>query len=70
MEFSRERDIPLQMGVTGGGTDGIPFQQKGKKMVPLAMAVKYLHSETEYISMEDYDNLVRLMFLISTEFTV
>jgi putative aminopeptidase FrvX len=70
MEFAKEKEIPLQVGVTGGGTDGIPFQQKGTKMVPLALAVKYLHSETEYISMEDYDNLLRLMFLLSTEFTL
>ncbi len=70
IEFAKEKEIPLQVGVTGGGTDGIPFQQKGTKMVPLALAVKYLHSETEYISMEDYDNLLRLMFLLSTEFTL
>ena len=70
MEFAKEREIPLQVGVTGGGTDGIPFQQKGIKMVPLALAVRYLHSETEYISIEDYDNLLRLMFLLSTELTV
>jgi len=70
VEFAKEKEIPLQVGVTGGGTDGIPFQQKGTKMVPLALAVKYLHSETEYISMEDYDNLLRLMFLLSTEFTL
>ncbi|MBN2253936.1 MAG: M20/M25/M40 family metallo-hydrolase [Kosmotogaceae bacterium] len=70
MEFAKEKEIPLQVGVTGGGTDGIPFQQKGTKMVPLALAVKYLHSETEYISMEDYDSLLRLTFLLSTEFTL
>jgi putative aminopeptidase FrvX len=70
MEFAKEKEIPLQGGVTGGGTDGIPFQQKGIKMVPLALAVRYLHSETEYISIEDYDNLLRLMFLLSTELTV
>lgn len=67
-EFSKTKSIPLQIGVTGGGTDGIPFQQRGIKMVPLALAVKYLHSETEYVSMEDYDNLLRLMYLLSTEF--
>jgi len=38
--------------------------------VPLSLAVKNLHSETEYISMEDYDNLVKLMFSLATEFQI
>jgi len=70
VEHARDKGLPLQVGVTGGGTDGIPFQQHGVKMVPLSLAVKNLHSETEYISMEDYDNLVKLMFSLATEFQI
>ena len=68
IEKAREHSTPLQVGVTGGGTDGIPFQQQGIRMVPVALAVKNLHSETEYISMDDYDNLVNLLLLLATDF--
>ncbi len=61
IKLAERKEIPLQYGATGGGTDGIPFAQKGIRMVPLALAMKYLHSETECISVDDYDNLLRLM---------
>ncbi|TYB81893.1 MAG: M42 family peptidase [Kosmotoga sp.] len=61
LDLARAKNIPLQIGVTGGGTDGIPFMQKGVKTVPLSLAIKYLHSQVEYMSFEDYDNLYKLI---------
>ncbi|MCD6254599.1 MAG: M42 family metallopeptidase [Thermotogae bacterium] len=59
--------IPLQMGVTGGGTDGSIFVEHGSLMVPITLAVRYLHSTVETISMDDYDNLVKLLKGIAYE---
>ncbi|MFO7882424.1 MAG: M42 family peptidase [Kosmotogaceae bacterium] len=68
IKLARSKDIPLQIGVTGGGTDGIPFMQKGVKTVPLSLAIKYLHSEVEYMSFEDYENLYKLAMEIIYSF--
>ncbi|MFW6120403.1 MAG: M42 family metallopeptidase [Petrotogales bacterium] len=64
MNLAKSKEIPLQIGVTGGGTDGIPFMQKGVKTVPLSLAIKYLHSEVEYMSFDDYENLYKLLLEI------
>jgi putative aminopeptidase FrvX len=61
IRLAGQKKVPLQYGATGGGTDGIPFVQKGVRMVPLALAMKYLHSETECLHVDDYDNLFKLM---------
>ncbi|AKI97097.1 M42 family metallopeptidase [Kosmotoga pacifica] len=68
LSLAKEKEIPLQFGVTGGGTDGIPFLRKGVKMVPLSLAIKNLHSEVEYLSVEDYDHLLNLLVEITKVF--
>jgi len=68
LSLAKEMNIPLQLGVTGGGTDGIPFQRKGIKMVPLSLALQNLHSEVEYLAIEDYDNLLKLLTEIARNF--
>jgi UDP-N-acetylglucosamine enolpyruvyl transferase len=36
----------------------------GSKMVPVTLAVKYLHSQAEYISLEDFENLTKLLSIL------
>lgn len=64
LSVAQKYDIPIQVGVTGGGTDGSVAIESGAKMVPVTLAVKYLHSQAEYISLEDFENLVELLTLL------
>lgn len=64
LSLAQEYDIPVQVGITGGGTDGSVAIESGAKMVPVTLAVKYLHSQAEYISLEDFENLVELLTLL------
>lgn len=64
LSLAQDYDIPIQVGITGGGTDGSVAMESGAKMVPVTLAVKYLHSQAEYISLEDFENLVELLTLL------
>lgn len=64
LDTAREHNIPIQVGITGGGTDGSVAMEGGAKMVPITLAVRYLHSQAEYISLEDFENLVRLLTIL------
>ncbi|WP_171816309.1 M42 family metallopeptidase [Thermotoga profunda] len=61
---AREYGIPVQVGITGGGTDGSVAIENNAKMVPIALAVKYLHSQAEYISLNDFEKLVELLTVL------
>jgi putative aminopeptidase FrvX len=60
-------DIPLQVAVTGGTTDGAALQTFGTAMMALAVPVRYVHSPTEVMSLSDYDRLVKLVTVIAGE---
>ncbi|HCZ05672.1 MAG: hypothetical protein PWP37_1574 [Thermotogota bacterium] len=66
-KLAENAGIPLQIGVTGGGTDGSVFVEHGSYMVPITLAVRYLHSTVEMISIEDFENLIRLLIEIAYE---
>lgn len=55
--------IPLQVGATGGGTDGAAIQRAGTgtHMIALSVAVRYLHSTVEICHLDDLQNLVNLL---------
>jgi len=53
--------IPLQHGVTGGETDGVPLQVTGAHMVPLTIAMRYVHSLAETCDLRDVENARRLL---------
>ncbi len=55
-----EYNIPLQIGITGGRTDGAVIQERGARMVPLGVGVRYTHSPVECIHLGDLRNLVSL----------
>ncbi len=65
LQVAEKNNIPVQVGVTGGGTDGSVAMEFGAKMVPVTLAVRYLHTPAEYISITDLVNLIDLLtFLI------
>jgi len=64
LRLANANGVPVQIGVTGGGTDGSAAMEFGSKMVPVTLAVKYLHSQAEYISLEDFENLTKLLSIL------
>jgi putative aminopeptidase FrvX len=62
-------EIPLQIAVTGGTTDGAALQTFGTAMIPLGVPIRYVHSPTEMMSLKDFDNLVRLVSLVAKRIT-
>lgn len=56
-------DIPLQVGATGGGTDGSVIQQSegGVSMMAISVPIRYLHSPVEICHIDDLMNLIKLL---------
>ncbi|MGJ8454083.1 M42 family metallopeptidase [Pseudothermotoga sp. U03pept] len=65
LSVAQKHTIPVQIGITGGGTDGSVAMESGAKMVPITLAVRYLHSQAEYISLDDFENLVQLLSILT-----
>ena len=61
VDLARHHSIPLQVGATGGETDGKPLQEAGGHMVPIALPMRYLHSLAETADMRDIRNAIRLI---------
>ncbi len=61
--LAEKHKIPLQVGATGGGTDGAAIQRAGTgaHMMALSVAVRYLHSTVEIAHLDDLSNLVKLI---------
>ncbi len=58
--------IPLQAGVTSGGTDGQPFLAHGIPSVPLSWPGRYSHSPVEVLDLRDLEALVDLIEALAT----
>ncbi|WP_448521207.1 M42 family metallopeptidase [Pseudothermotoga sp.] len=67
LNLAEKHDLPVQVGVTGGGTDGSVAMEFGAKMVPVTLAVRYLHTPAEYISIKDLKNLIELLTVLIVE---
>lgn len=61
MEFARERKIPLAYGATQGGNDGSVFRSAVTRVLPLAIPIRYSHTEVETIDSRDLSALVSLL---------
>lgn len=61
--LAQKEKLPLQVGATGGGTDGAAIQRAGMgaHMMALSVAVRYLHSTVEICHLDDLENLVNLL---------
>jgi putative aminopeptidase FrvX len=68
-ESAAAENIPLQIAVTGGTTDGAALQTFGTAMIPLSVPIRYVHSPTEIMSLKDFDHLVRLLALVARDIT-
>lgn len=60
-DLATRHAVPLQRGVTGGETDGVPLQLTGAHMVPLTIAMRYVHSLAETADLRDIDHARRLL---------
>ncbi|HUL39201.1 MAG TPA: M20/M25/M40 family metallo-hydrolase [Methanomassiliicoccales archaeon] len=60
-KVAEERGITVQMGISGGSTDGAMAQAGGAAMVPLGFPIRYTHSPVECVSMKDVEEMVRLL---------
>ncbi len=59
--------IPVQVGFTGGATDGMPFLANGAAMLPFSWPGRYSHSPVEVADLRDVESLVRLIVAVATE---
>jgi len=58
--------IPLQIGLTQGGTDGSAFTYWGAPNQGLSWPGRYSHSPGEVLDLRDLDHLVRLVVAVAT----
>ncbi|CAB50434.1 M20/M25/M40 family metallo-hydrolase [Pyrococcus abyssi] len=66
LSIAEKNKIPIQIGVTGGGTDASVFQERCKALA-LSVPIKYLHSEVEMLQINDLENLIKLIEAIALE---
>jgi putative aminopeptidase FrvX len=64
VDLAARANIALQRGATGGETDGVRLQEAGVHMVPLAVAMRNLHSLAEMADLRDVEAIVQLIQLI------
>jgi len=61
MSVAREAGIPLQVGLTQGGTDGTAFTFYGAPNVPLSWPGRYSHAPGEVLDLRDVERLGALI---------
>jgi putative aminopeptidase len=59
--------IQVQVGFTGGATDGMAFLANGPVMLPFSWPGRHSHSPVEVADLRDVDALVRLVVAVATE---
>jgi len=64
--IASRNEVPLQIGVTGGGTDASAFQHKSE-VLALSVPIRYLHSEVETLHLADLEALIKLIEAITFE---
>lgn len=66
--LAKENNIPLQIGVTGGGTDASPFSARGATDVGLSWPGRYSHSPVEVMDRRDLESLTRLVVILAQRY--
>lgn len=66
--LATEAGIPLQIGVTAGGTDASPFAPLGAMDVGLSWPGRYSHSPVEVMDVKDASALVRLIAVLARSY--
>ncbi len=59
--------IPVQVGFTGGATDGMLFLANGAAVLPFSWPGRYSHSPVEVADLRDVEALVKLVVAVATE---
>jgi putative aminopeptidase FrvX len=67
VKLAKENNIPVQVGVTGGGNDGAVFTRFGSVDVALGWPLRYSHSPAEVIDTRDLDALGKIVAVIARE---
>ena len=62
--IARTAGIPLQVGLTQGGTDGTALTYWGAPNVPLSWTGRYSHSPAEVLDLRDVERLGRLIAVL------
>ncbi len=65
--LASRRGIPVQVGFTGGATDGMAFLADGPAMLPFSWPGRYSHSPVEVADLRDLESLVDLIVAAATE---
>jgi putative aminopeptidase len=63
--LAKEKGIPAQYGVTGGGNDGSVFLRYGSVDVALGWPLRYAHSPGEVIDTKDLDALGKIVVVLA-----
>jgi putative aminopeptidase FrvX len=58
---AKRAGVPIQVGFTGGATDGMPFLADGPAMLPFSWPGRYSHSPVEVADLRDIESLTRLI---------
>jgi putative aminopeptidase FrvX len=61
LDLGTRLGIPLQVGMTGGVSDGLAFTGNGPEMLPFSWPGRHSHSPVEVADLRDVESLVRLI---------
>jgi putative aminopeptidase FrvX len=61
LDLGARNGIPLQVGMTGGVSDGLAFTANGPEMLPFSWPGRHSHSPIEVADLRDVESLVRLI---------
>jgi putative aminopeptidase FrvX len=64
---AEQSGVPVQIGFTGGATDGMAFLADGPAMLPFSWPGRYSHSPVEVADLRDVEALVKLVVAVATE---
>jgi putative aminopeptidase FrvX len=67
LALAKKADVPIQVGFTGGATDGMPFLANGPAMLPFSWPGRYSHSPVEVADLRDLESLVKLIVATAEE---
>ncbi|HEX3127427.1 MAG TPA: hypothetical protein VH394_08860 [Thermoanaerobaculia bacterium] len=67
LDLGARNNIPLQLGMTGGASDGLAFTANGPEMLPFSWPGRYSHSPIEVADLRDVESLVRLILAAISE---
>jgi len=60
-KIAKAAKIPIQLGVTGGSTDGMALQESGAATMPIGIPMRYSHSCVEIVHLDDLANFIKLL---------